>query len=168
MSVSPCSMLKRAVGVAGDVIRAASKAGMMNRSEAARRPPALQLPCLIDGSSQMRGGKALTCGTHCARARWSLSTGPRPVQRAHRRRCTGLGLHARHGRPQPQSVPQSRSEKKRHVFSDSHHPGLDPPFLRRVSCDAAAAAVTSGPTPLRPKTPRAHRTPDTHRHARAD
>ena len=49
-------MLKRAVGVAGDVIRAASKAGMMNRSEAARRPPALQLPCLIDGSCRgLRG-----------------------------------------------------------------------------------------------------------------
>ena len=58
-SVSTCSMHRRATRVAGDLMRAASKATMMNRSKAAYRLPALQLLCLCYGGRQRQTSKIL-------------------------------------------------------------------------------------------------------------
>ena len=58
-SVSTCSMHRWATRVAGDLMRAASKAAIMNRIKPTCRPPALQLLCLCDGDRVRQTSKTL-------------------------------------------------------------------------------------------------------------
>ena len=71
MSVSPCSMLKRAVGVAGDVIRAASKAGMMNRKA---KPPACRTQVRTRMLSHTPRPRHGSCGGTSKRQRVLIDT----------------------------------------------------------------------------------------------